>query len=46
MIPVGLLRMTHNSTLTFALLQVAADGPGLYTGPVFTAASTGPLFST
>lgn len=29
-----------------ALGEVAADGPGLYTGPVFTAASTGPLFST
>ncbi|CAL8309094.1 unnamed protein product [Merluccius merluccius] len=26
--------------------EVPADGPGLYTGPVFTAASTGPLFST
>ncbi|XP_051915139.1 protein SON [Hippocampus zosterae] len=29
-----------------ALGEVPADGPGLYTGPVFTAASTGPLFST
>ncbi|XP_023817247.1 protein SON isoform X2 [Oryzias latipes] len=29
-----------------ALGEVSADGPGLYTGPVFTAASTGPLFST
>lgn len=26
--------------------KVPVDGPGLYTGPVFTAASTGPLFST
>uniref|UniRef100_A0A1A7XTV9 SON DNA binding protein n=1 Tax=Iconisemion striatum TaxID=60296 RepID=A0A1A7XTV9_9TELE len=26
--------------------EVPVDGPGLYTGPVFTAASTGPLFST
>ncbi|XP_015258433.1 PREDICTED: protein SON-like [Cyprinodon variegatus] len=29
-----------------ALGEVPVDGPGLYTGPVFTAASTGPLFST
>ncbi|XP_029942971.1 protein SON [Salarias fasciatus] len=29
-----------------ALGEVSSDGPGLYTGPVFTAASTGPLFST
>ncbi|XP_053729656.1 protein SON isoform X2 [Synchiropus splendidus] len=29
-----------------ALGEVPSDGPGLYTGPVFTAASTGPLFST
>lgn len=29
-----------------ALGEVPADGPGLYNGPVFTAASTGPLFST
>ncbi|XP_062236967.1 protein SON [Platichthys flesus] len=29
-----------------ALGEVPIDGPGLYTGPVFTAASTGPLFST
>ncbi|XP_056287428.1 protein SON [Pseudoliparis swirei] len=29
-----------------ALGEVPADGPGLYTGPVFTAASTGPLIST
>ncbi|XP_077470468.1 SON DNA and RNA binding protein b [Stigmatopora argus] len=29
-----------------ALGEVPNDGPGLYAGPVFTAASTGPLFST
>lgn len=29
-----------------SVVQVPVDGPGLYTGPVFTAASTGPLFST
>ncbi|KAM6945326.1 uncharacterized protein sonb [Aplochiton taeniatus] len=29
-----------------AMGEVPTDGPGLYTGPVFTAASTGPLFST
>ncbi|XP_070711663.1 protein SON [Pempheris klunzingeri] len=29
-----------------ALGEVPVDGPGLYTGPIFTAASTGPLFST
>lgn len=29
-----------------ALGEVPVDGPGLYTGPVFTAASSGPLFST
>ncbi|XP_062303725.1 protein SON isoform X1 [Osmerus eperlanus] len=29
-----------------ALGEVPVDGPGLYTGPVFTAATTGPLFSS
>ncbi|XP_037095972.1 protein SON isoform X1 [Syngnathus acus] len=29
-----------------ALGEVPVDGPGLYSGPVFTASSTGPLFST
>lgn len=29
-----------------AMGEVPLDGPGLYTGPVFTAATTGPLFSS
>lgn len=45
-VSVLLLKMTQAAKAIFVFPQVAVDGPGLYTGPVFTAASTGPLFST